>query len=73
MAFTDNCDLFASIHEDGRRTASSGTSCSSDHRYSITPPPTSPRTANFGAKIPKFTADVTKFGNPIFTSCPICR
>jgi hypothetical protein len=69
MALTDNCDLFISIHEDGaNRIARHITR----QRPSLFNYATADVAANreLWCQIPEFTADVTRFGNPIFTILP---
>jgi hypothetical protein len=69
MAFTDNCDLFASIHEDGANRIA-------QHIMRQRPSLFNYATADVAGnrelwcQFPKFTSDVTKFGNPIFTVLP---
>lgn len=69
MAFTDNCDLFASIHEEGANRIG-------QHIMRQRPSLFNYATADVAAnrelwcQIPEFTSDVTKFGNPIFTVLP---
>lgn len=69
MAFTDNCDLFASIHEEGVNRIAR-------HIMRQRPSLFNYATADVAAnrelwcQIPEFTEDVTKFGNPIFTILP---
>ena len=69
MAFTDNCDLFVSIHEDGANRIGR-------HIMRQRPSLFNYATADVAAnrelwcQFPEFTTDVTKFGNPIFTVLP---
>jgi hypothetical protein len=69
MAFTDNCDLFVSIHEDGANRIAR-------HIMRQRPSLFNYATADVAAnrelwcQIPEFTTDVTRFGNPIFTILP---
>lgn len=69
MAFTDNCDLFAAIHEEGMNRIGG-------HIMRQRPSLFNYATADVAAnrelwcQIPEFTTDVTKFGNPIFTILP---
>jgi hypothetical protein len=69
MAFTDKCDLFASVHEDG---ANRITQHIMRQRPSLFNYATADVAANreLWCEVPKFTTDVTKFGNPIFTVLP---
>jgi len=69
MAFTDNCDLFASIHEAGANRIGR-------HIMRQRPSLFNYATADVAAnrelwcQVPEFTTDVTKFGNLIFTVLP---
>lgn len=69
MAFTDNCDLFASLHEEGINRVVW-------HIMRQRPSWLNFATADVAAnrelwcQIPDFSVDVTKFGNPIFTILP---
>lgn len=69
MAFTDDCDLFASIHEDGVNRIVR-------HIMRQRPSLFNYATADVAAnrelwcEIPEFSKDVTTFGNPIFTILP---
>ena len=69
MAFTDNCDLFVSIHEEGANRIGR-------HIMRQRPSLFNYATADVAAnrelwcQFPEFTTDVTKFGNPIFTILP---
>jgi hypothetical protein len=69
MAFTDNCDLFASVHENGVNRAI-------QHIMRQRPSLFNYATADVAGnrelwcQIPEFTADVTTFGNPMFTILP---
>ena len=69
MAFTDNSDLFASVHEDGINRVAR-------HIMRQRPSWFNFATADVAAnrelwcQIPEFTSDVTRFGNPIFTLLP---
>ncbi|WP_433384141.1 hypothetical protein ACQPZX_23275 [Actinoplanes sp. CA-142083] len=69
MAFTDNCDIFVSLHEDGLNLIGR-------HIMRQRPSLFNYATADVAAnrelwcQIPEFTADVTTFGNPIFTVLP---
>jgi hypothetical protein len=69
MAFTDNCDLFASIHEEGANRIGR-------HIMRQRPSLFNYATADVAAnrelwcEIPEFTSDVTRYGNPIFTVLP---
>ncbi len=69
MAFTDNCDLFVSIHEEGANRIGR-------HIMRQRPSLFNYATADVAAnrelwcQFPEFTTDVTKFGNPIFTVVP---
>jgi len=69
MAFTDNCDLFASIHEEGANRIGRQIM---RQRPSLFNYATADVAANreLWCHIPDFTADVTRFGNPIFTILP---
>jgi hypothetical protein len=69
MAFTDNCDLFASIHEDGVNRIVRHIM---RQRPSLFNYATEDVAGNreLWCQIPEFTADVPKFGNPIFTILP---
>ena len=69
MAFTDNCDLFGAVHEDGVNLALR-------HLMRQRPSLFNYATADIAAnrelwctKI-EFTKDVTKYGNPLFTVMP---
>ena len=65
MAFTDNCDLFASVHEDGVNRVI-------EHIVRQRPSLFNYATADVAGNRelwcnnPEFTKDVTKYGNPIF-------
>jgi hypothetical protein len=69
MAFTDNCDIFASIHEDGLNRIVR-------HIVRQRPSLVNYATADIAGnrelwcQIPEFTSDVPAFGNPIFTVIP---
>jgi hypothetical protein len=69
MTFTDNCDLFVSIHEEGANRIG-------QHIMRQRPSLFNYATADVAANrelwchIPEFTADVTRFGNQIFTILP---
>ena len=69
MAFTDNCDLFASVHENGVNRVI-------QHIMRQRPSLFNYATADVAGnrelwcQVPEFTADVTTFGNPIFTVLP---
>lgn len=69
VALTDDCDLFASINEDGANRIIR-------HIMRQRPSWFNFATADVAAnrelwcQIPEFTVDVTKFGNPIFTIIP---
>ncbi|MEJ2652613.1 MAG: hypothetical protein P8173_12675 [Gammaproteobacteria bacterium] len=69
MAFTDNCDLFASIYEEGVNRIVR-------HIMRQRPSLFNYATADIAAnrklwcRIPEFTKDVIKYGNPIFTILP---
>lgn len=69
MAFTDNCDLFVSIHEEGVNRIGR-------HIMRQRPSLFNYATADIAknrelwCQIPEFTTDVTRFGNPIFTILP---
>jgi hypothetical protein len=69
MAFTDNCDLFASVHEDGMNRIAR-------HIMRQRPSLFNYATADIAGNrelwchTPEFTVDVPAFGNPIFTILP---
>lgn len=65
MAFTGNCDLFASVHEDGvnRVIQHIMRQRPSWFNYATADVANNPR---FWCSRPEFTKDVTKYGNPIF-------
>ena len=69
MAFTDNCDLFASIHEDGVNRIAHHIA---RQRPSLFNYATADVAGNreLWCQIPEFSSDVTIFGNPIFTILP---
>jgi hypothetical protein len=69
MAFTDNCDLAASIHEDGANRIARQVM---RQRPSLFNYATADVAANreLWCQIPDISPDVTKFGNPIFTILP---
>ena len=70
MAFTDNCDLFASVHEEGVNRIAG-------HIMRQRPSLFNYATADVASnrelwcQIPDFTTDVTKYGDPIFTILPL--
>jgi len=65
VAFTDNCDLFASVHEDGVNLVIQHIMRQrpSWFNYATADVANNPR---FWCNRPEFTKDVTKYGNPIF-------
>jgi hypothetical protein len=69
MALTNNCDLFASFHENGMNKIVNHIM---RQRPSLLNYATPDIIANreLWCHIPSFTSDVTKFGNPIFTELP---
>lgn len=69
MAFTDNCDLFASVHEEGVNRIARHIM---RQRPSLFNYATEDVAGNreLWCQIPEFTSDVTYYGNPIFTILP---
>jgi hypothetical protein len=65
MAFTDNCDLFAAVHEDGvnRVIQHIMRQRPSWFNYATADVASNPK---LWCSTPLFTKDVTKYGNPIF-------
>lgn len=69
MAFTDNCDLFASVHEDGINRIAWHIRRQRPSWFNFA---TADVAGNreLWCQIPEFTVDVPKFGNPLFTILP---
>ncbi len=69
MAFTDTCDLFASVHEDGlNRIADHIMRQRPSWFHFATPDVAANR--ELWCQVPAFTSDVERFGNPVFTLLP---
>ena len=66
MAFTDNCDLFASVHERGVNRVISHIMRQRPSLFNYASPDVASNRELWCAPI-DFTSDVTKFGNPLFT------
>lgn len=69
MALTDNCDLFASFHEDGMNKIVRHIMRQRPSLFNYATPDIIAN-RELWCHIPDFTVDVTKFGNPIFTELP---
>jgi hypothetical protein len=69
MAFTDNCDLFVSIHEEGVNRIGHHIMRQRPSLFNYATPDVAAN-RELWCQIPEFTTDVTKFGNPIFTILP---
>ncbi|HEX6076375.1 MAG TPA: hypothetical protein VFZ32_14070 [Micromonosporaceae bacterium] len=69
MAFTDNCDLFVSIHEEGVNRVGRHIMRQRPSLFNYATPDVAAN-RELWCQIPEFTTDVTKFGNPIFTILP---
>jgi hypothetical protein len=69
MAFTDNCDLYAAVHEDGVNRVIQHIMLQRPSMFNYA---TADVIANreLWCEQVKHTADVTKYGNPIFTELP---
>ncbi len=66
MAFTDNCDLFVSIHEEGVNRIGRHIMRQRPSLFNYATPDVAAN-RELWCQILEFTTDVTKFGNPIFT------
>ena len=69
MAFTNNCDLFASFHEDGMNKIVGHVMRQRPSLFNYATPDIIANRALW-CHIPDFSVDVTKFGDPIFTELP---
>jgi hypothetical protein len=69
MAFTDNCDLFASIHEDGVNRIVRHIMRQRPSLFNYATPDVAGN-RELWCQIPEFNKDVSTFGNPIFTILP---
>ena len=69
MALTDNCDLFASFHEDGMNKIVRHIMRQRPSLFNYATPDIIAN-RELWCHIPDFTVDVTKFGNQIFTELP---
>ncbi|WP_167626550.1 hypothetical protein [Paracoccus luteus] len=69
MAFTDNCDVFASIHEDGMNRIARHIMRQRPSWFNFATPDVAAN-RELWCSNPRPTGDVTRFGNPIFTIMP---
>ena len=66
MAFTDNCDLFGAVHEDGVNRVIRHIMRQRPSLFNYATADVAPHAGLWCAKV-DHTADVTKYGNPLFT------
>lgn len=69
MAFTDHCDLFVSIHEEGVNRIVGHIMRQRPSWLNFATPDVAAN-RELWCEIPEFTVDVTKYGDPIFTVMP---
>lgn len=69
MALTDDCDLFASLHEDGMNKVVRHVMRQRPSLFNYATPDIIAN-RELWCEFPDFTVDVTKFGDPIFTELP---
>ena len=69
MAFTDNCDLYVGIHEEGVNRVAQHIMLQRPSLFNYATPDVAGNRELWCAA-PRFTSDVTHYGNPLFTVLP---